>query len=63
MIGYRRGPFVDEIVRDAYRAIDDLRGALRQIMDELGVPDDDYPAPVANAYRIAEAALVKEAVR
>jgi hypothetical protein len=34
-----------------------LRDALRQIQRELGVPDETYPAPVANAYQIAQEAL------
>ncbi len=34
-----------------------LKGALDRIAHELGVPDDDYPAPVANAAYIADAAL------
>jgi hypothetical protein len=34
-----------------------LRDALRQIVDELGVPGPDYPAPVGNAYDIAQEAL------
>jgi hypothetical protein len=33
------------------------REAFRDIMNELGVPGDEYPAPVANAYRIAERIL------
>lgn len=31
--------------------------ALNAVQDELGVPDASYPAPVANAYMIAGAAL------
>lgn len=31
--------------------------ALQSIMDNLGVPQPGYPAPVAEAYEIAKAAL------
>ncbi len=34
-----------------------LRGALQQVTDELGVPNAEYPAPVANAWNIAKSAL------
>ena len=34
-----------------------LRGALQQVTDELGVPNEDYPAPVANAWDVAKSAL------
>ena len=34
-----------------------LRGALQQVTDELGVPNAEYPAPVANAWNIAKTAL------
>ena len=34
-----------------------LRDALQSVMDNLGVPQPDYPAPVAHAYEIARAAL------
>jgi hypothetical protein len=37
--------------------IDRLTEALRRIRSELGVPDEGYPAPVANAYEIADKAL------
>ena len=33
------------------------REALDRIMHELGVPGEGYPAPVANAWYIADAAL------
>lgn len=50
------------IERDYYQAAvhDDgaaYRGALRRIMHELGVPGEGYPAPIANAWYIADAAL------
>ena len=34
-----------------------LQTALREIKSELGVPDENYPAPVANAVDIADRAL------
>jgi hypothetical protein len=43
---------------DAERAtIATLRAALEYIRDELGVPDENYPAPVSNAADKARAAL------
>jgi acyl-CoA reductase-like NAD-dependent aldehyde dehydrogenase len=46
------------IDRDKARAeVARLREALREIKHELGVPDDNYPAPVANAVEIANRAL------
>jgi hypothetical protein len=36
---------------------DRLAVALRQIKSELGVPQPEYPAPVANAVKIADEAL------
>jgi hypothetical protein len=33
------------------------REALDRVMHELGVPGEGYPAPVANAWYIADAAL------
>ncbi len=36
---------------------DKLAEALREIKNELGVPQPEYPAPVANAVKIAEQAL------
>lgn len=36
-----------------------LREALTTIEYELGVPSEDYPAPVAEAYAIARAALAE----
>jgi seryl-tRNA synthetase len=39
------------------RQRDGLAEALREIKNELGVPQPEYPAPVANAVRIAEQAL------
>jgi hypothetical protein len=42
----------------AERALADrLAEALREIKNELGVPQPEYPAPVANAARIADEAL------
>lgn len=45
------------IVDGAREAIDRCDGALRGIMDELGVPDEHYPLPVANAFHLARKAL------
>jgi hypothetical protein len=36
---------------------DKLAEALRRIKNELGVPQPEYPAPVANAVKIADKAL------
>ena len=36
------------------------RDGLEQARDELGVPDESYPAPVANAVEIINAALSEE---
>jgi len=33
------------------------RAAIRAALDELGVPNEDYPAPVANAVEILSNAL------
>lgn len=37
----------------------ELLGALKQIKSELGVPGEGYPAPVTNAWNIAEAAVAQ----
>jgi len=42
---------------DAERQRDRLAEALRSIKNELGVPQPEYPAPVANAVKIANQAL------
>lgn len=47
----------------AVRLLNTYRVTLRQIMDELGVPDASYPAPVANAYGLAKCALEDAAGR
>jgi len=39
------------------KQLDRLAEALREIKSELGVPQPEYPAPVANAVKIAEQAL------
>lgn len=39
------------------RENDRLRAVLQSVMDNLGVPQPGYPAPVAHAYEIARAAL------
>jgi hypothetical protein len=41
----------------AIRLMQDYRKALQDIMNELGVPQPGYAAPVANAYDIAKKAL------
>ncbi len=35
--------------------------AIREAMNELGVPQPSYPAPVANAYKLLKAALSERA--
>ena len=49
-------PALEDVLKLAlkYRA---SRQALDKIVHELGVPNKDYPAPVANAYEIAMEAL------
>ena len=47
-----------EVVRRASRA-EDLMIALEQVRDNLGVPDETYPASVAHAYEIATDALAR----
>ena len=47
------------LMREAADTLDEAEKALREIMDELGVPGDGYPQPVANAYEIARAALAR----
>ena len=42
---------------DAERQRDRLTETLRSIKNELGVPQPEYPAPVANAVKIADEAL------
>ena len=44
----------------AVRVLRSYREAFRNIMNELGVPGDGYPAPVWNAYEIAREALGEE---
>lgn len=41
----------------AWEQRDRLAEALRQIKSELGVPQPEYPAPIANAVKIADEAL------
>jgi len=41
-------------LRDAY---DRQRNALKEILDELGIPGKDYPMPITNAVEIARNAL------
>lgn len=44
-------------LREVTAERDRLAAALEEILGELGVPDENYPAPVANAVEIARAAL------
>ena len=41
----------------AVRILKRYRFGFELIMNELGVPDKNYPAPVANAYQAARTAL------
>lgn len=45
--------------KSVYRVIK-LKEELKAIMDELGVPNANYPTPVANAFYIAKKALEKK---
>lgn len=51
----------EKTARDVIREFQDdyhrLRGALEQVISNIGVPQPGYPAPIAEAYRIALAAL------
>jgi hypothetical protein len=51
--GWNKRPIEDALreERDSYRE------ALERITKELGVPDENYPAPVANACNLAKSAL------
>lgn len=44
-----------------FRSLEEIaelyRDALLQIITELGIPDENYPAPVANAWEIATKAI------
>lgn len=46
----------------AVRLLITYRAALTKIMNELGVPDKSYPAPVANAHKVAKYALGVEKI-
>lgn len=48
-----------ERVAEFEQAHENLSEALRAILNELGVPNEGYPAPVANAIEIARAALAE----
>ena len=52
---------LEQKLQEAEVELERLREALHAIQHELGVPDVSYPAPVANAYMIAGAALGEEA--
>lgn len=40
-----------------HQEISDLRASMVAAMNELGIPSENYPAPVANAHRILHEAL------
>jgi len=42
----------------AVRLLEKYRGALLGVMSELGIPGEGYPMPVANAYELAQNALM-----
>jgi hypothetical protein len=44
---------------DALEKLKVAEGAMHNAMNELGVPGDGYPAPVANAYDLLKAALAR----
>jgi len=48
---------IERMVYEAREQRDRLADALRSIKNELGVPQPEYPAPVANAVKIADEAL------
>ena len=47
----------DMTVTDITAAVRELCGFVKMARDELGVPSDDYPAPVANAAQYLDEAL------
>ena len=56
----KSNPYYSASYGDVCRAVDremKYRKALEDIVHELGVPSEGYPAPVANAYDIAVEAL------
>ena len=48
---------MSSVCRELAEQRDRLAEALREIKSELGVPQPEYPAPVANAFKIAEQSL------
>ena len=42
---------------EAVQRLDDLQTAIRNALNELGIPGPDYPAPVTNAVAILRKAL------
>jgi hypothetical protein len=54
---YREGCKLERELATVTKQRDRLAEALRGIKNELGVPQPEYPAPVANAVRIASQAL------
>ena len=48
---------IEQMLYEAREERDRLAEALREIKNELGVPQPEYPAPVANAVKIADVAL------
>jgi hypothetical protein len=54
---YKEGCKLERELAAVTEQRDMLAEALREIKNELGVPQPEYPAPVANAVNIAERAL------
>jgi hypothetical protein len=48
---------LEQMVYDAREQRDRMAKALRSIKNELGIPQPEYPTPVANAVEIANEAL------
>ena len=54
---YEEGCKLEHALAAVTEQRDRLAEALRSIKNELGVPQPEYPAPVANAVKIADEAL------
>jgi hypothetical protein len=50
-------PVPNAVIRRLLRDRLDLEKAIRKAMDNIGVPGDGYPAPIAYAYRILAKAV------
>jgi len=48
---------VDEFLDGRAERVAELEDAIAAAMNELGIPQDDYPAPVANAYEVLRVVL------